>query len=41
MDIIAKGTDAELWVGSHVAQNKKSEGITVNIRNIYITSRIN
>ena len=36
MDIIAKGTDAQLWVGSHVAQNKKSEGIIVNIRNICI-----
>ena len=36
MDTIAKGTDAQLWVGSHVAQNKTSEGIIVNIRNICI-----
>ena len=36
MDMIAKGTEAQLWVGSHVAQNKTSEGITVNIRNICI-----
>jgi len=36
MDMIAKGTDAQLWVGSHVAQNKTSEGIIVNIRNICI-----
>ena len=39
MDIIAKGTDAQLWVGSHVAQNKTSEGVTVNIRNICIMSK--
>jgi hypothetical protein len=39
MDMIAKGTDAQLWVGSHVAQNKTSEGITVNIRNICIMTK--
>ena len=39
MDIIAKGTDAQMWVGSHVAQNKTSEGVTVNIRNICIMSK--
>ena len=39
MDMIAKGTDAQLWVGSHVAQNKTSEGITVNIRNICTMSK--
>ena len=39
MDIIAKGTDAQLWVGSHVAQNKTSEGVTVNIKNICIMSK--
>ena len=40
MDMIAKGTDAQLWVGSHVAQNKTSEGITVNIRNIFIMTKV-
>ena len=39
MDMIAKGTDAQMWVGSHVAQNKTSEGVTVNIRNICIMSK--
>ena len=39
MDMIAKGTDSQLWVGSHVAQNKTSEGVTVNIRNICIMSK--
>ena len=39
MDMIAKGTDAQLWVGSHVAQNKTSEGITVNLRNICIMTK--
>ena len=39
MDMIAKGTDAQLWVGSHVAQNKTSEGIIVNIRNICIMTK--
>ena len=27
MDTIAKGTDAQLWVGSHVAQNKTSKAL--------------
>ncbi len=39
MDMIAKGTDSQLWVGSHVAQNKTSEDITVNIRNICIMTK--
>ena len=39
MDIIAEGTDAQMWVGSHVAQNKTSEGVTVNIRNICTMSK--
>ena len=39
MDMIAEGTDAQMWVGSHVAQNKTSEGVTVNIRNICTMSK--